>query len=174
MVSTATLEAEQLQFRKRNRQFYWLATLALIAAMMVVALTIIVVVLKGATMRTVTLQQLALAWAPAVFYVWALWAVRGLFAALSKKGFAFHDVIARALTHIGWSLTLGTLVSILAMPFVISLGPPIVGRFAILNAPALTLGVVGLALIAIASMIRRAAQVEAKAASLQAVLNDFI
>lgn len=174
MTSAARLEADQVSFRKRIRQFYWLATLALMAAMMVVALTVIVVVLKGTTMRVTTLQQLALAWAPAVFYVWALWAVQGLFSALSKKGFVFHDVIARALTRIGWALALGAAVSIAAMPFVVSLGAPIVGRFAIFNAPALTLGVVGLALIAIASMIRRAAQVEAKAASLQAVLNDFI
>ena len=46
--------------------------------------------------------------------------------------------------------------------------------FATFNVPALTLGVVGLALIATANLLRRGAEVEAEAGSLKAELGEFV
>jgi len=69
---------------------------------------------------------------------------------------------------------LGAAVALAALPLLISLGSRVLGQFAIFVAPPLAIGIVGLVLIAVASMIRRAAHLEAKAASLRAVLDDFI
>lgn len=173
MSTTSQAEYEVAQFKSRSRQFYWLATLALAAISCVVLLTLGVVVARGGVMQAGALQRLALSWAPVPFYVWALWKARGLFAELSRRGFAFHGLVSEALKSIGWSLSFGAFVSIGAAPVIWSIGPRAYGSFAIFNVPALTLGIVGLALVAVSGVIRQAARVEAKNAFLQSALEEF-
>jgi hypothetical protein len=125
-------------------------------------------------MRPATLQQLPLAWLPALFYLWALWSARQMFREFSRGGFVFGAVVSAALGRIGWALALGAGAALVIVPVRLAMGMQVVGGFALFNAPALTLGIVGLALIAMARMMRRAAALEAKVASLNAVLSDFI
>src|SRR5690242_11944668 len=132
------------RFRRRNRQFYWAATLVFAAIVAFMALTLIVVITRGSVMRASTLQQLPLAWAPALFYLWAVWSARQMFAAFSRAGFVFHAVATNALGRIGWALALGAAASLVAAPIMMSFGGRVVGGFATINAPALTLGIVGL------------------------------
>lgn len=172
MTTKETLAAEAAQFQQRNRLFYWAATLVVVALLFFIALQIFVQLRSNGSERATLI--LLLSWAPTLFYLWGLWAVRGMFAALSRKGFIFHDVVSRALTSLGACLVIGATVSLVSLPFLISLGSRVLGQFAIFAAPALTIGVVGLVLIAVAGMIRRASQLEAKATALRAVLDDFI
>jgi hypothetical protein len=167
------LAAEAKTFQRRNRLFYWAATVVMAVLVLFIALQIFVQVRAGGG-TTRAAMILALSWAPTVFYLWGLLAVRGMFAALSRKGFIFHEAVSSALMQLGASLLLGALAALAALPFLISLGSRVLGQFAIFTAPALTIGVVGLVLIAVAGMMRRAAHLEAKAVSLRAVLDDFI
>lgn len=172
MADKQTLAVEAQQFQKRTRLFFWSATAVFAALVFILALQVFVHVRDDRdTTRNVAI--IALSWAPAVFYLWALWTFRALFAALSRKGYVFHDVIAGALGRIGLALVLGAVTSLIALPFLIQLGSRILGQFAIFTAPALTIGVIGLGLIAVAGMIQRAARLEAKASSLQAKLDEF-
>jgi hypothetical protein len=168
-------EREVAVFRRRNRQFAVAATIVLIAVGGFVVLTLAVVVLQGHAMRTETLQKVALAWCPALFYLWALWTLRGMFAALARGGMTFQPVVVRALARIGWALLLGAGAGLVVAPPVqmLTVPRPVAG-FAVFNVPALTLGVVGLALIAMGRMLQRGARLEAETASLKAILEDFI
>ena len=160
-------------FRRRNQQFYWAATIALAFIAALIAMTLFVLAMRGGVIRTSTLRQLPLAWTPALFYLWALWSARRMFAALSRGGFAFQ-VVSTALGRIGFALTLGAISTILIFPVLLIMGADVGGGFVLLNVPALTLGIVGLALIVTAHMMRRAQALEGKVASLNAVLADFI
>lgn len=172
MADKQVLAAEAQRFQSRTRLFYWAATAVFAALAFFLALQIFVH-LRDDRDTTRNAAILTLSWAPAVFYLWALWTLRGLFAALSRKGFVFHDVVANALGRMGVALVLGAATSLVALPFLIQLGSRVLGQIAIFAAPALTIGVIGLGLIAVAGMIRRAARLEAKATSLQAKLDEF-
>jgi len=160
-------------FRRRNRQFYWAATIALALVAAVIAMTLFVLAMRGSVMRASTLLQLPLVWTPALFYLWALWSAQRMFATLSRGGFVFQAVSV-ALGRIGWALMLGAIATIVIVPMLLSMGARVVGGFALFNVPALTLGIVGLALIVTARMMRRAQALEGKVASLNAALADFI
>jgi hypothetical protein len=171
----AAAEREVAAFRSRSRQFAIAAAVVLAAILAVCALNLLVILLRGHVMRPQTLQKLALAWAPAPFYLWALWTLRGMFAALARTGISFQPVVSKALERVGLALVLGAGISVLASPLMLALiRPRTIGGFAIVNVPSLTIGVVGLALIATAFMLRRAARLEAEAARLKATLEDFI
>lgn len=172
MADKQALAVEARRFRSRTRLFYWAATAVFAALAFFLALQILVH-LRDDRDTTRNAAIIALSWAPAIFYLWAVWSVRGLFAALSRKGFVFQDVVADALNRIGLALVLGGLTSLIALPFLVSLGSRVLGQFAIFAAPALTIGVIGTGLIAVAGMIRRAARLEMWATALQAKLDEF-
>lgn len=149
-------------FRKRARLFALVATGALAVIAAVIALTAFVVVTHWGTMPGRMIQRVLLTWAPTPFYLWSLWSVRTMFRALAREGLTFAPALAAALTRIGWGLALGALTTILTSPFVLALsaGGGMRAGFATFNVPALTLGVVGLALTASAHLLRRGAEVE--------------
>src|SRR5471032_2658410 len=135
--------AEVDQFRRRNRQFASAAT-AVITFIGAVGLAIIVVVaLRGHTMRAERLERLALSWAPTVCYLWALWALRAMFMTLARDGLSFGPAVVRALERVGWALGLGALLTLAEAPMSLWLTHGVSpGGFATLNVPALTLGVI--------------------------------
>lgn len=165
---------EVARFQRRNRGFYWAATGALIVMSVMIALTVLVVITRGNVMRAETLRQLPLAWTPAIFYLWAVWSARSMFAAFSRGGFVFQEVVTRTLGRIGYALTFGAVISMLAAPIRMLMGAHMVAGFAALNVPALTLAIVGFALIAMSRMMARAGELEAKVAKLDAELQDFV
>jgi hypothetical protein len=162
------------QFRRRARQFRLAATLAIAAIAGVILLTLIVILTRWNAFGDTALVRLALTWTPAIFYLWALWALRSMFAAFAGAGPAFTPIVANALTNIGWALLSGAAVTLVLAPFVLTLAHShAMGGFAIFNVPALTIAIVGLALIATAHMLRRAAEIEAQAAALKSELEEF-
>lgn len=174
-LARAAAEREVAAFRSRSRRFAIATALVLAAILTVCALHLLVILLRGQVMRPETLQKLALGWAPAPFYLWALWTLRGMFAALARTGISFQPTVSRALGRVGLALVLGAGVSLLASPMMLALiRPRTIGGFAILNVPSLTIGVVGLALMATGLMLRHAARLEAETARLKATLEDFI
>jgi hypothetical protein len=168
-------EAETALFRRRNRQFALAATLAIVVIGVIVTLTLVVVLLRAQVMRAERLERIALGWSPAACYVWALWTLHGMFKAMARDGLSFQPQVIAALGRVGWALGWGAALTLIEAPLMAWLihgpGP---GSFAALNVPAMTLGVTGLALIALARMLARGARLEAEAARLKAVLDDFI
>ncbi|WP_170181714.1 DUF2975 domain-containing protein [Phreatobacter stygius] len=155
-------------FQRRNRQFSIGATLVILAIGAIMAVTLVAMLLQGSVMRVQAITRVALIWSPALFYLWALWTLRGLFQTLARGGPSFQPAVTRALAKVGWALTLGSVASLVMGPIqMMVLQHRMTGWFASFNVPALTLGVVGLALIVLAHMFRRAARVEA-------VLDGFI
>lgn len=168
-------EQDQLAaFRKRNTFFLWIATAALAAILFFVALSVFIVAWKGDVMATRSLVRMGLAWAPVLFYLWALWSAREVFRTLSKEGFAFHESIAKALIRIGLALTLGAAVSVFVGLYLLFTGQPGQGGFPVFNAPGLTIGIVGLALVAIGELVRKADDIRKTNAKLSEKLEGFL
>ena len=121
------------------------------------------------------LLRMAVSWLPAVFYIWVLWSIRDLFRALTRGTFGFANMIV-ALARVGWGLMLGAATALIITPLLMMLNENerIRGAFALLNVPALTLVIVGLALIVLSHMMRRALALEAEAARLKATLEEFV
>ena len=136
-------------------------------------LTLIVLLTSSCPCATRVSNGYKQSWAPAAFYLWAFRAAPS--SALARGGLNFQPLIAQALSRVGWALALGAGVSVAAAPLTLSLGGPhAFGGFAVFDVPALTLGVVGLALIVLANMLRRATAIEAEATKLKATLQEFV
>ena len=147
------------------------AIFAAIAA--IIGLTLVVVAIRFPVMSAGFLQRLAASWAPAAFYLWGLWGLRGMFKALTAGGPTF-EAVAKALTGVGWALLLGAAAGFALTPFATAGGARHMGSFAILSVPSLTLGMVGLAMIAVSRLLTRAAAIEVQNRRLKATLEDFI
>jgi hypothetical protein len=139
-------------------------------------LTAFVIVSRWPEISEATLERLALTWSPTPFYLWALWSLSRLFRNLWLRGADLSLAMAGALVRIGWGLLLGAATALAASPFLLALAGSqrMEGRFATLNVPALTIGVVGLAMLATAHMVRRGAAFEAEATELRAELGEFV
>ena len=113
-------------------------------------------------------------WLPAVFYLWALWSICELFRGFARGALAFSATV-QVLARVGWGLMLGAVTALVMTPLLVTLpeGERLRGAFALVNVPALTLVVVGLALIALSHMMQRAQALEAEAARLKATLEEF-
>jgi DUF2975 family protein len=161
-------------FRRLSRRLRLAAAAAMAVIVLAALLTLTVAVLRWDAFGPRALGRIALTWSPVVFYLWALWTLRTMFSAFASGGLAFQPVVARALSRVGWALALGAATTVATAPIVLSLtSQPRMGGFAVFNLPAITLGVVGLALIAVAALLKRGMALEAEAASLKAELGEF-
>jgi hypothetical protein len=160
------------RFRKLNRRFAIAATVVIAAiAMMMVIYAI--VALRG--LQAPVLLRLALSWSPSLFYLWALWTLRDLFVQLAHSGPGVQFGVTAALAKIGWALMLGSLATLVVTPLINMMTEPHhLGSFPLFDVPALTLGMVGLALLVVAPMLKRALHFEAEAKSLKNVLEGFV
>jgi hypothetical protein len=161
------------KFRTLNRRFQIATTLAIAG---VVGMLIIYVMVAFRGLPTPTLFRLALSWSPAMFYLWALWTLRDFFSALARGDDSTRIDLAALLSRIGWALLLGGVTTVIVTPLIalLSSAPRPFGQFALLNVPPLTLGVVGLTLLAVAPMLRRARAFEQEAKKLKTVLEGFV
>lgn len=168
MPDQTEMSVELVRFRRRNRQFFVGTTLIVLAIVVILVVTLAAIVIKGSALEGSVIKRLILIWPPALFYLWGLWTLRSMFGALASGGLSFQPMIGRALAKVGWALLLGSLTSLVLGAFQsIMLQQGTTGWFASFNVPALTLGVVGLALIVLVHMLRRAARIEA-------ILGDFV
>lgn len=162
-------------FRQRNR-ILLIATTGVIAFIgLMIAASLFIVAMRGSVMNDERLLRMAVSWLPAVFYIWVLWSIRDLFRALAGGTFGFAHMIV-VLARVGWGLTLGATTALMITPLLMMLNENerVRSAFALLNVPALTLVMVGLALIVLSHMMRRALALEAEAARLKATLEEFI
>jgi len=167
-------ESEIRRFHALNRSFFAAVTVVIVASVAVISVYAVVVI-RGSGLPHAVLIRLLLGWLPCCFYLWALWTLRNLFAQLSRGGPGVPLGVTKALSGIGWALMLGAALTLIVTPWIDRLTKPHrMGNFPRFDLPALTLGMVGLALLVLGPMLKRAIRIEAEAKSLKDVLEGFI
>lgn len=97
---------------------------------------------------------------PAMFYLCALWAVRGVFRALAEGGRPFGPALAQGLRGVGSNLAWGAAMNVVGSPLLLRWTENR-GGFAFDHIPAAAaVGVVGLALLPLARLIERAGRLQ--------------
>ena len=168
-------DALTASFRRRNRVLL-IGTTAVIGFIgLMIAVSVFVLLMKGDTMSGERALRMAVGWLPAVFYLWALWSICDLFRALAKGEAGFMPMV-QVLARVGWGLLLGAATALVITPLLVTLSADerLRGAFALFNVPALTLMIVGLGLIVLSHMMRRAQALEAETARLKATLQEFV
>ena len=165
MVTKAGLDLDARRFKRLCHVLAWTTWLAV--AGLAAALTIPLALGVGRP-----LLVFAAAWSSAPFYMLGLWILGALFNDISKESVGMAAV-SRALRGVGLAMAAGAMMSVLGSPLLLlwagaSLS---LARFDI---PALAAGLTGGALIALSSLLAKAAALEARAAALQAELDSFI
>ncbi len=104
--------------------------------------------------------RLLLSRLPMPFYLWAIWTVGRACAAIGR-GEYFGLVVPRLLTRVGLALFFGGIASVFVAPLLMRV---VTGRGGYLayDVAAITVGVVGLALVVIAPLLRQAAEMRAE------------
>jgi cation transport ATPase len=160
------------KFRLANRRYSMVATVAIGLVLLLMSMYTFMV-----THAVVTASRFPLGWIvnwlPAVFYLWALWQLRGLFAALSKDTVARSQHVATVVGRVGWALMLGAVATLVPLINFFANQTTRGGTFVVYLVPAITLFLLGLALIALAPMLNRAIALEAEAKLLKAELDGF-
>jgi hypothetical protein len=167
-------ETDIIRFKALNRRLFIAATIV-IAAIAAVILVYAIIIFSGVVKSSTVLIALLLSWSPCPFYLWALWTLRSLFGQLSRGGPSLPLKVTSALSRIGWALMLGATLTLALTPLIDRFSKPHrMGNFAVFDVPALTLGLVGLALLMVGTMLKRAIRIEAEAKALKDVLEGFI
>ena len=97
---------------------------------------------------------------PMPFYLWAIWTVARACAAIGRGDY-FGQVVPRMLTGVGLALFCGAIANVFVVPNLMRLAAGR-GGYAAYDVAAITLGVVGLALVVIAPLLRQAAAMRAE------------
>jgi hypothetical protein len=130
--------------------------IAVIAVIVLVAALYVHVVLRARLEDPQALLRLTLSRLPSVFYLWALWILRGLFAALAGDGLRLEPGIVPAMARIGMTLMAGGATTLVTAPLVSLLAQQQhkMGNFPLFNvpAPAPVLMMLGLALLVLARL----------------------
>jgi hypothetical protein len=164
-------------FRAANRRYSIVATTAIGLVVLLMAVYTFAV-----THALVTASRFPLGWIvnwiPAAFYLWALWRLRSLFTALAAEVVSPSQSVASAVSRVGWALMLGAATTLIPVVnffanAVVASPNPRGGTFVVYFVPAVTLFLLGLALIALAPMLNRAIALELEAKSLKAELGEF-
>ncbi len=167
------LSTQLAQFRARNRMYRRIGTIVCvtIAALMgLFALEIGLKISRAASVPTAWILN----WLPGAFYLWAVWSLRNLFARLGNENSHQPMWLTKAIASVGWALVLGSLATTFPIVNFILAPPTKSGNFVIFFVPAVTLFVVGLALVALAPIIRRKEELELETAALKTELEEFM
>ena len=97
--------------------------------------------------------------APAIAYLWALWAVQRALGDMAA-GRMFQATVARALRQIGYGVIAGALLSIFAVTNLSRIIEHGRGGFAYFDLSAMVLAVVGVALIMLSRLVERAERLQ--------------
>ena len=165
-------EADQLRrhslWLSRLTLFLFLATFAVTVGLQLVGLIISAV--RG-TAPPAAMGSAALLWLPVPFYLYALWAIRGVFRDFARGG-TLGPAIASGCVHAGGALAIGATLSAVGVPNLARLirGG---GSFLMFDVAYLAVGVVGLALILLGRLLARAAEAQSEAAALREELGGF-
>ena len=99
--------------------------------------------------------------APALGYLWALWAVQRALGDLAA-GRVFHPTVARAMRHIGFGVLAGALFSVFAVTNLSRWIGGGQGGYAYFDLSGIVLGVVGAALVLMARLVDQARALQAE------------
>lgn len=163
-------DVEQLR-----RHSLWLSrlTLGLLVATAALILTIFLIGPVRAPLGGVLLAHL-LHWLPALFYLYALWAIHRAFRTFARGGI-FGPAIAAGCTQAGIALAVGGALSAVGIP---TLRRLLIdssrGSFLHFDTAYLAVGVVGLALVLLGRLLSHAAELQAEAAALKTELGEFL
>jgi hypothetical protein len=144
----------QDMLRKRARLLRDLVTLPLV----VLALVLTVEVL-GATFGNYSLSALVMR-LPVLFYLAAIWMVRAALASIAR-GELFDRVVPKLLERVGVALIAGGLANVFVVPLIWRFAFAR-GTVAWYDPAAITLGVVGFALILVARLLAQAGEMRAE------------
>lgn len=163
-------EPDSLQVRSR-----WLrrAVTGLIGlVLLVIALTFVgalrsVAPVHGSMDLTARAASWLVFWAPASFYLWALWAIRRALDTVAA-GRHFHPALARSLRDVGIGLGAGGFTSALIQPNLMRLmsdagwGRQVYASYGHFDVAYAAVGAVGLALVLLSRVLHRAAEIQAE------------
>lgn len=165
-----TVELDRLQVRSRwlGRAVTGLVGLLLLA----VALSFVGALRSGTPMHEgMDLPSRAVTWlvfwAPAAFYLWALWAIRRALNDVAA-GRYFHPAMARSLRDVGIGLGVGGAMSAVIQPNLMRLmsdagwGRQIFASYGHFDVAYAAVGAVGLALILLSRVLHHAAEIQAE------------
>ena len=135
---------DELRIRSR-----WLSRA--IGALALLLLAVPVITATAIALGTYPHVELLVRQLPVLFYVWALWSVRGALAAYGQGG-ALTARAGSSIQAVGVSLFLGGLCNVFAVPIILRVmrGE---GTYVYFDVTAMTLGAVGLSLVVIGRLL---------------------
>ncbi|MEO6226183.1 MAG: hypothetical protein ABIO80_10105 [Sphingomicrobium sp.] len=122
-----------------------------------------------------------LTWSPTVFYLYALWAIRGAFSNFAEGG-VFGSAIASGCTRAGAALALGGTMSavgvpnlnwLLKLPDVPGGRERAMGSVLHFDTAYLAVGVIGIGLVLLGRLLAHAAELQAEASRLKVELEEI-
>ena len=134
------------ELRERSRWLSW-AISGLAVLLLIVPVTVAGAVLSG----RLQYAELLVRQLPAVFYVWALWSVRGALSGYAAGG-SLAARAGKSIQVVGISLFLGGLSNVFAVPLILR-SMRGAGSYAHFDMAAMTLGAVGLSLAIIGRLL---------------------
>jgi len=137
--------------RARSRLLRTLVDLVLAVLLLVLAVEVAAMIRRADPRPELLLHRV-----PMLLYLWAIWNARQAIAAVGR-GDAFGPIVARLLGRVGVALFLGGLAQVFGVPWLLwglGLGPSI----AHYDVAAITVGVVGAALMIVAQLLGQAAK----------------
>lgn len=154
------------RFRRMCGQFRWLAVFMVCSTGAVLALMYVVapaVLAARGTFRVPTIEWLErVIWAtPAIFYLFAVWAIGSAMGQLSK-GRLIQPTLARALRHVGIALGLGGLLSVFGVTNISRLIHASQGSYANFDVASMTLGMIGGALFLLGRVVDQADRIQSE------------
>ncbi|MES2121101.1 MAG: hypothetical protein V4513_11090 [Pseudomonadota bacterium] len=136
--------------RRRSRILASLVTLVLVLLLFAVSVELLAMIRGRLTPHYLALRL------PVPFYLWAIWSVRGLIVAVGE-GRGHDRILAPMLQRTGIALFLGGISAVFIAPWISRL---IWGRgpIAYYDVAAITVGVIGLALVIVAYLLGQASE----------------
>ena len=174
-----------LELLRRQSRWFGRATLTLLVLTALVILvptvvSILVLVGRGEPWARLAGWSL-LFWSPAIFYLYALWAIRGAFSDFATGG-VFGPAIATGCVRAGAGLAIGGTMSAVGVPNLqrivgLAAGPHgtlgNVGTVLHFDTAYLAVGVIGVALVLLGRLLARAAELQAETARLRGELYEI-
>lgn len=170
-----------------RRQSRWFGRLTLVLLVLTALVVLIPTIMAGVVLArrdgplTDLLAWSALTWSPTIFYLYALWMIRGAFSGFAAGG-VFGPAVAAGCARAGAGLALGGTMSAVGVPnlyWMLGLpgtpGGPVqrIGSVLHFDTAYLAVGVVGIALMLLGRLLARATELQAEAARLRGELDEI-
>lgn len=170
---------DALDRRRLQQHSRWLTRIAdlMLAGTLAALVLPALVALRQAPAADVLRGELVVHWLVPLPYLFAVFAIRQAFAAYGRGG-VLGPVMVRACQHAGAALAVGAAISAFGLPLLVRwLGTTrhaMSGTVMVFDVAYVAIGVVGLALVLLGGLIRRAIEVQARVDALEHELTEFV